>query len=46
MANTKANTITKHIQNIYEDEQLKEKEVCPFFEHTSEDGKTIQCSIL
>ena len=32
-------TITRHIQNIYKDEELEEKAVCSFFEHTAEDGK-------
>ena len=32
-------TITRHIQNIYKDEELNENEVCSFFEHTAEDGK-------
>ena len=32
-------TITRHIQNIYNDEELDEKSVCSFFEHTAEDGK-------
>ena len=32
-------TITRHIQNIYKDEELEEKLVCSFFEHTAEDGK-------
>lgn len=32
-------TITRHIQNIYKDEELSENEVCSFFEHTAEDGK-------
>ena len=32
-------TITRHIQNIYKDEELKENAVCSFFEHTAEDGK-------
>ena len=32
-------TITRHIQNIYKDEELDEKSVCSFFEHTAEDGK-------
>ncbi len=32
-------TITRHIQNIYKDEELSEKSVCSFFEHTAEDGK-------
>ena len=32
-------TITRHVQNIYNDEELIEKEVCSFFEHTAEDGK-------
>ena len=37
-------TITRHIQNIYKDGELEEKEVCSFFEHTASDGKnyTIQ----
>ena len=32
-------TITRHIQNIYKDEELEEKQVCSFFEHTASDGK-------
>ena len=32
-------TITRHIHNIYKDEELEEKSVCSFFEHTAEDGK-------
>ena len=32
-------TITRHIQNIYKDGELEEKEVCSFFEHTANDGK-------
>ena len=32
-------TITRHIQNIYKDNELEEKAVCSFFEHTAEDGK-------
>ncbi len=32
-------TITRHIQNIYKDEELNENAVCSFFEHTAEDGK-------
>lgn len=32
-------TITRHIQNIYKDNELEEKSVCSFFEHTAEDGK-------
>lgn len=32
-------TITRHIQNIYKDEELDENSVCSFFEHTAEDGK-------
>ena len=32
-------TITRHIQNIYKDEELEENSVCSFFEHTAEDGK-------
>ncbi len=33
-------TITRHIQNIYKDEELSEKEVCSFFEHTASDNKS------
>lgn len=33
-------TITRHIQNIYQDGELDENTVCSFFEHTAEDGKT------
>ena len=33
-------TITRHIQNIYKDEELEENSVCSFFEHTAADGKT------
>ena len=32
-------TITRHIQNIYKDNELEESSVCSFFEHTAEDGK-------
>lgn len=32
-------TITRHIQNIYKDEELDENSVCSFFEHTGNDGK-------
>jgi len=32
-------TITRHIQNIYKDDELEEKSVCLFFEHTGNDGK-------
>jgi len=32
-------TITRHIQNIYKDNELEENSVCSFFEHTAEDGK-------
>lgn len=33
-------TITRHIQNIYKDGELEEKQVCSYFEHTANDGKT------
>ena len=33
-------TITRHIQNIYEDDELEEKQVCSNFEHTAKDGKS------
>ena len=32
-------TITRHIQNIYKDNELEENSVCKFFEHTAEDAK-------
>ena len=32
-------TITRHIQNIYKDNELKQDSVCSFFEHTGSDGK-------
>ncbi len=32
-------TITRHIQNIYNDGELDENSVCSFFEHTAKDGK-------
>ena len=32
-------TITRHIQNVYKDEELEENSVCSFFEHTANDGK-------
>ncbi len=32
-------TITRHIQNIYKDGELEEKQVCSFFEHTARDEK-------
>ena len=38
-------TITRHIQNIYKDEELNENEVCSFFEHTAEDGKKYKIAI-
>lgn len=32
-------TITRHIQNIYKDDELDQKSVCSYFEHTASDGK-------
>lgn len=32
-------TITRHIQNIFKDNELEEKQVCSVFEHTANDGK-------
>ena len=32
-------TITRHIQNIYEDVELEQNQVCSFFEHSANDGK-------
>ena len=34
--------ITKHIKNIYKDEELEENQVCAFFALTAEDGKVYQ----
>ena len=39
-------TITRHIQNIYKDEELEENSVCSFFEHTAEDEKNIMLNII
>ncbi len=32
-------TITRHIINVFNDGELKESQVCSFFEHTANDGK-------
>lgn len=32
--------ITKHLKNIFGNEELKENSVCAIFAHTAEDGKT------
>ncbi len=32
-------TITRHIQNLFKDEEHDENQVCSFFEHTAKDGK-------
>ena len=32
-------TITRHIQNIYKDNELEQDSVCSFFEHTGSNGK-------
>ncbi len=34
--------VTKHIRNIFKDEELVEEAVCAKFAHTAEDGKTYQ----
>lgn len=34
--------VTKHIRNIFKDEELMEEAVCAKFAHTAEDGKTYQ----
>ncbi len=34
--------ITKHIKNIFEEEELSQQSVCAKFAHTAEDGKTYQ----
>jgi hypothetical protein len=34
--------VTKHIRNIFKDQELDEKAVCAKFAHTAEDGKTYQ----
>ena len=39
-------TITRHIQNIYNDFELEQQSVCSFFEHTASDGKNIMCNII
>ena len=31
--------ITKHLKNIFEDEELEKKSVCAIFTHTATDGK-------
>lgn len=33
-------TVTRHIQNIYKDDELKQKSVYSFFEHTASDSKS------
>ena len=33
-------TITEHLKNIFESEELDEKSVCREFRHTANDGKT------
>ncbi|MDO5481395.1 MAG: RhuM family protein [Candidatus Saccharibacteria bacterium] len=33
-------TITRHLKNIFADNELNENSVCTFFEHTAADGKT------
>jgi prophage maintenance system killer protein len=37
--NVKRPAVTKHLQNIYKDGELKEKSVCSILEHTANDGK-------
>ena len=39
-------TITRHIQNIYKDEELDENAVCSKNEHTAKDGKTLKKNLL
>ena len=34
--------ISKHIKNIYKEQELEENQVCAFFARTAEDGKTYQ----
>ncbi len=34
------NTITEHLKNIFDSEELDEKSVCRDFRHTAKDGKT------
>jgi len=31
--------VTKHLNNIFEENELEKKSVCAFFAHTAEDGK-------
>jgi len=33
------NTITEHVNNIFEEKELQENSVCRFFRHTAKDGK-------
>jgi prophage maintenance system killer protein len=39
---TQRPAITKHLKNIFEDGELKEKSACSILEHTAKDGKTYQ----
>ena len=34
--------VTKHLKNIFEDEELEESSVSSILEHTASDGKTIK----
>ena len=38
-------TITRHIQNIYKDNELEQDSVCSFFEHTGSDGKNYKVQL-
>ena len=39
-------TITRHIQNIYKDEELEEISVCSYFGHTGNDEKNIMFNFI
>lgn len=39
---TERSVITKHIRNLFKDEELDEKAVCAIFAHTAQDGKKYQ----
>ena len=38
--------ITKHLKNIFTEDELDENSVCAIFAHTAEDGKAYQKSVM